>query len=398
MVKAADALADDGHDVTLISTTGWIRWATETDAAVAVSRTCKWTWLTVNWNRRGAFFVWLWSGVRFRLCRWLFRVMPQLSYTPLILGNAHVRITNELKRKAEERNCDLFYGGGSALSATALAADARGVPFALDLEDFHSEEVDREVDSGLGTRIVQEVERRTLRRALFLTTSSSDISEAYRDKYGVTPAVIHNVFPIPEQPPFAARRATDPFQMYWFSQTIGRQRGLEDAVAGAGLLSVPVELYLRGNADGAYIDALTTLAKRVAPNLRIIFHPPAPPDQMIALARGYHVGLALEHPHVKNRDICLTNKAFIYMLAGLAIVVTQTKAQTRLAATLSTAAVSYSPGDATGFATSIKPWVENPNLLLQAQHASWRAGYTRWHWEHPEERDKLLRLVSSVSK
>ena len=75
-------------------------------------------------------------------------------------------------------------------------------------------------------------------------------------------------------------------------------RGLEDAVAALGRAGVAGELTLRGRAQAGYLEALRQLAATHAPRLSIVHQPPAPPDAMVDLARGYDVGLALEQMDV----------------------------------------------------------------------------------------------------
>src|SRR5438093_5578557 len=50
--------------------------------------------------------------------------------------------------------------------------------------------------------------------------------------YGVRPLPIHNTFSI--VPADANKRADGPLRLYWFSQTLGAGRGLEDVIRAAG--------------------------------------------------------------------------------------------------------------------------------------------------------------------
>ena len=117
---------------------------------------------------------------------------------------------------------------------------------------------------------------------------------------------------------------------------------------------------------------------------------------MIESCRGYDVGLALEQAHVFNRAICLTNKAFTYMLAGLAVIFTDTPGQRPLALDLGNAALLYQPGDAETLAAGLKRWAESKELLGAAKMAAWESAKRRWHWQHAEERGALLQAVAGV--
>src|SRR5207253_2730778 len=103
--------------------------------------------------------------------------------------------------------------------------------------------------------------------------------------------------------------------------------GLEDAVTAMGRAALTGELHLRGRPLNGYLDALQARRSSAAPNLRVVHHPPSQPDAMIDLARRYDVGLALEQLSVVNRRLCLTNKAFTYIAAGIAVAITDTPGQ-----------------------------------------------------------------------
>jgi glycosyltransferase involved in cell wall biosynthesis len=117
---------------------------------------------------------------------------------------------------------------------------------------------------------------------------------------------------------------------------------------------------------------------------------------MVDLCRDYHVGLALEPGFCGNNEVALSNKAFTYILAGLAVVFTDTPGQRGLAKDLGLGGFLYSPGDIEKLAHGFKLWSENPAQLLAARKAAWAAACRRWHWHHSEEEGKLLRAVREV--
>jgi glycosyltransferase involved in cell wall biosynthesis len=184
--------------------------------------------------------------------------------------------------------------------------------------------------------------------------------------------------------------------LYWFSQTIGPRRGLEEVVAAMGLAGVAGELHLRGRPIPEFRKALDERAASDAPRLKIVYHDPAPPDAMVDLAAPYDVGLATEPGLSENNRLALSNKAFTYMLAGLALVVSDTPGQRPIADDLANSALVFPPGDAEGLARGLRRWVDSPALLSAAKAASWQAAVRRWHWDHPLERGALLDSVARV--
>jgi hypothetical protein len=111
---------------------------------------------------------------------------------------------------------------------------------------------------------------------------------------------------------------------------------------------------------------------------------------------GHDVGLTLEQGHVLNRALCLGNKALIYVLAGLALAISDTPGQRPLALGLGEGAVLYRPGDVPALAAGLKRWAQDKALLARARALVWQAASERWHWEHPEERGALLGAVARV--
>jgi len=395
MLKAADSFRRAGYQVRVVST-NFEPWATEADRQLSADRELNWT--VVDYSRASANGVRLLSGVRFRIARRLAKLAGPQRMPPAVLGRATGRVFPELVRAACAQPADFFYGGGNALIAAEAAARQIHVPFAVDLEDLHSGECRTDsVEGRQANALAEAAERRVFRQAAFVTTASDGIADAYEEKYGRRPLVTNNTFPLPQRQPDFSSRNGSALRFYWFSQSIGRGRGLEEFVQAAGLAGIRCELHLRGKPLGVYLAGLRELAARSAPNLTIVHHDPAPPDQMIELCRGFDVGLALEQTDdSRSRALCLSNKAFTYILAGLAVVFTDTPGQRRLALDLGTGALLYKSGDVRVLADGLKAWAEDETRLLAARKAAWAAACRRWHWQHPEEEGALLRAVERV--
>lgn len=396
MLKAADALGQAGHRVRVVSTRH-VGWASAADAEVSRRRAGEWEWTVVDYARESARALYLWSGARHRAAQAATGVVGASRLPLYWAARAYGRVHAELLSAALSAPADLFYGGTTgALAAVAEAGRRAGVPYALDLEDFHSAEQDPGPRAQLAHALAARIEAAVLPGAAFLTASSHAISEAYAERYGVRPTVVHNTFPLPRREPDLAPNLAEGLRLYWFSQTIGPRRGLEEVIRAMGLAGCSGELHLRGRALPGYMESLERLAQGAAPRLTLVPHEPAPPDAMIELCARYDAGLSLEQGHVKSRGLCLTNKAFTYMLAGLAVVLTDTPGQRPLASDMGEGALLYAPGDAVALAAGLKRWAEDKRLLARARAAAWRAARRRWHWEHGEERGALLGAVAEA--
>ena len=390
MLKSADALAADGYGVRVIATRHE-PWAAETDLDVASRRS--WKAEVIDYRRGDGGAAYWWTGARYHAARAMARAIGPERIPLSVASRAFGRVHSELVRAIAADPGDLIYGGTTgALAAIAEAARRSGTPYAVDLEDFHSGETSGP-DAPLVDALSARVERAVMSGAAFVTTASEAIASAYNARDGVRSAVIHNTFALPSQAPDVSRVAPERLRVYWFSQTIGPGRGLEDAVLALGRAGVAAHLALRGRPLTGYLDSLTELAAAHAPRVEIVHLAPAPPDAMVDCARGFDVGLALEQMTPCNRQLCLTNKAFTYILAGMAVAMTDTPGQHALGADLGRAAALVPAGDVAALAAAFARWAGDPAELDCAKRTAWTAATRRWHWEHGLERGSLLTLV-----
>jgi hypothetical protein len=392
MLKAADTLHESGYEVRVISTQH-TRWASEADRQLHARR--GWRWDCVRYDRDTAPWQWLTTGARSRAAQALVRYASGARLTGLA-ALAFSRAHPELVRAILCEKQDFIYGGTSgAIAAVAEASRRSNVPCALDFEDFHCSEHGDTVDGAARDELAAAIMADAVQQAAFVTVGSAAIGRACEQRFGIAPITINNVFPLPESPDEASGRG--PLRLYWFSQTIGPGRGLDDVVRAVGTAGIPSELHLRGVPIPAYTAALDALRRTAAPRLRLVQHAMSDPDAMISACRGFDVGLAVEPGQTLNRALCLTNKALTYPLAGLAMAITRTPGQRVLAEHLGPNAIVYAPGDTGALANGLARWHDDRAALGQARHASWQAACDRWRWDHPLERETLLAAVRAVA-
>jgi glycosyltransferase involved in cell wall biosynthesis len=391
-VKEADALTEAGYDVEIIAA-DFSKAAREADAAF-IDR----PWRVVANAKFGPSAPWL---IRSRelLRRGAARLLVSkfgLDH-PFIMRPAWHPSAPDLVAATRRVEADLYIAHYvAALPAAAIAARSRGVRYAFDAEDFHLGDAPEGEEHELGRRMTRSIESRYLSGSAYVTAASPGIAHAYRQAYGIRlPTVVLNVFPRVEGPDRqAAKGSAEPApSIYWFSQTIGPERGLECAVRGIGIALSRPHLYLRGKPAVGFIDRLRILAAEVGAADRLHILAPAPPPEMAHLAALYDLGFAGEPGHTQNRRVALTNKLFTYLLAGVPIVASAIPAHVSFANELGDAMRLFAIDDAAGLAATLDEVFANREALSAARAAAFALGQTRFNWDL----EKLI-LLEQVSK
>lgn len=244
-------------------------------------------------------------------------------------------LSHGLFKAARQFRADLYIGHTlGALPAAVWSAEANDSLAGFDAEDYHSQETGKPEYDAWAKR----VEDLFLPRCVHRTAASPLIANRYRERFGEPFESVLNVFPLSSGMKARAPVDGEVVRLYWFSQTVGPGRGLEQIIAGAGLARTQTQLVLLGLVSESYREALLRLAQD-AGILEPVFLPPTHPDDMIRHAAGNHIGLSLEIQTPPNRAICLTNKLFAYLAAGIPQIISQTPAQSALANELGKAAV-----------------------------------------------------------
>lgn len=277
----------------------------------------------------------------------------------------------------------------AALPAAAAAACRHGAMLGFDAEDFHSSEGTGGSAELFRMKIVKAIEAGFLRECAHMTAASPLIGEAYGRRYGLTSTTILNVFPLDMAPNAPQPGSSGRIRAYWFSQTIGLDRGLQAFIAAMARAKTAVTLDIRGDNRWGHGDTLVAQARALGIGDRVTLLPVASPEEMARLAAEYDLGLSLETDISENRRICLTNKIFTYLLAGVPVMMSDTPAQQALAPDLGAAASVVSLADPAGIARALDAL---PARQVEARATAWRLGRQRYNWE--VEKGALLEAVA----
>jgi glycosyltransferase involved in cell wall biosynthesis len=389
VVKEAQALHEAGHDITVIS----VRTLAHVDRRDAsILAEVPWRAERLDFTVRGR--VWRLRRAAQTACVLTFRMTKSAN----LAGRAFSPFTGPLAAATKRVSADLYVAHyPAALPAAALAAQHHHALYAFDAEDFHLGDLPDRSEYEPEQRLIRAIEGRHLPGCAYITAASPGIADAYVDAYGIArPAVVLNVFPRAQAPSrnTPAGAAEPGPSIYWFSQTIGPDRGLECVVQAIGRSRIRPHLYLRGSPTSDFIGRLETIAGEagVAGHLHILS--PAAPSKMERLAASCDVGFVGETGWTASRRIALTNKLFSYLLAGLPVVMSDIPAHRGLASELGDAAWLYSTSDASSLAEVLDTLLRNPGRLAAARAAAFMLGQTRFNWD--VERAKFLEQVDGA--
>ena len=391
VVKEADALSEAGFDV-IVVTGDYLDWARMADGEF-VDR----SW---RLSRKVAFgptapkMKYVVQTLRRRFARLLVKVGLRL---PAFIESAQHPISADLIRAAKSVPADLYIAHYvAALPAAGRAAAYHGAKFAFDAEDFHLGEFPDSDMFDFERMLVRMIEKSYLRNCVYVTAASPGIAAAYSSTYGLaTPAVVLNVFPKsrgPETPTLAGATTPRP-SLYWFSQTIGPDRGLETAVEALSIASVRPHLYIRGRSSQRFLVELKELASKFGVSEHVHFLDVAPPSEMESLASAYDMGLVSETGSTRNRKIALTNKLFTYLLAGLPVAASAIPAHKELL-DADEPIFLYEPNDAKGLARIVDQHLLDRRRLSRLRQLAWQLGQDRYNWD--KEKHNLLTVVGDA--
>jgi len=392
LVKEADALCEAGYDVQVVACKYQV-WADEADAAFEDRG-----W-PIEWLRYGAMASRprdLWQRLRRRGSKELVGLIGRRW--PSLAERAFHYAIPELTQLVRQVPADLYIAHNlAALPPAARAAEQHNAALGFDAEDFHRGELPDTPENILDRAITADLEERYIPRCDYVTAASDGIGTAYADTLGIeSPITILNVFPwserennvsaakLGEEVPDGAR------SLYWFSQTIGPDRGLEDALRALPHLPDDVVLSLRGGWSLGYEETFRDQARRLGVADRVRHLDLVPPDELIPRTAQHDVGLALEQPVSRNRKICVTNKLFTYLLAGVPFVATRTPGQQPIIEDLPRAAQGYDPGESEALGNSL-------HILLQSDRApaaAREAARERYSWD--VEKERFLEVIQNV--
>ena len=320
-----------------------------------------------------------------------FWIIKRLSFFKLFKNISFNRVSVNLLAKVKNYPADLYiahYLG--ALPAALTAGKSLGVPFIFDAEDFHRGEkayYDDQIND------VVAVENYYLPQVSSITTASPLISAEYKKYYPSQRILtVNNVFSKKYLQPVLIKEPGT-LKLFWFSQHIGVGRGLEIFIEALNHLSdEPVTLTIMGNVRSEiYRQQLISAAFDPT---KLFFKDTVAPEDIFGVASQFDVGLAGEIPNFKNKELCLSNKIFTYLMAGNCLLVSDMQGQKELFDEHPGMGFIYKHDDAQDLADKIKMLLHDAQLLQNCKVASRKLAAEKLNWE--VEQTSWLNMINDL--
>jgi glycosyltransferase involved in cell wall biosynthesis len=304
---------------------------------------------------------------------WLIKYLKCETY--LALGYGATRYLSACK----SINADLYICHQELSTCIGTRLIKLGFKVAFDFEDWYSEDLLPEARAERPVRLLQEIEKSALEKGIFNVTTSEKLALRLAKAYQVqVPTVIYNVFPSTPHLFQLKKNYQEPIKLFWFSQTVGPGRGIEEFIQLLRRINKATELHLLGNVTTNYKEKLMQLM----PSKHLLkFHPPVAAIALPDRIAMFDIGLALEKNEPLSRNFTITNKFFQYLQAGLPVIATDTEGQREGFGT-------YQPGFMLGQHPSaveiaaLDAWLSDPGALREAREkAIAAAGHYNWEVE-----------------
>jgi glycosyltransferase involved in cell wall biosynthesis len=389
-VKEADAFSAAGYDVTVLYC-HCIDWGEKADKDLLAK--VNWKYRLVGGSPSGNPDLFFMTRVRTKLARFFNRYGGNRWG---IAERTQARAFDEMLAAARELKADWYIGHNlGALPVAVRAAEFYKAKAGFDFEDYHRGE-NANALAYENSRTVY-LETKYVPRVTYLSAASPLIAEKlavdFPDRKHSIISLL-NCFPLTQQPPFREKSADDDsLQLFWFSQTVGLDRGLELLIEAMVQMNDPdIHLTLVGNCSEDFRQYLESQPGLI--NSQIKLEGTVTPECLPTFASRFDVGLALEYPKPLNRDICLTNKIFTYLLAGNAVIVSGTSAQKKFNAQYQIGP-SYTPNNVRELVDSLRSLKDKKKMEKQRKD-NYMLAASQLNWEN--ESNKLLECIGRYSR
>ncbi|SER31453.1 glycosyltransferase family protein [Pedobacter rhizosphaerae] len=386
LVKEADSLVKAGYKVTVIYQY-LSKWATDKDKALLENS----EWRAVESGGNPTTTKRLYHITRL-IHKFAYLFAKKVSLRSGIAELAIGRCYFSLLKSAISIKADLYIAHNlAALPIAVKAAKRNKAKVGFDAEDFHRYELSNLL-TDFDVRLKTYIEDKYIPQVNYLTSSSPEISKKYTQIFRKEVPVILNVFPKTDQS--ALTNSERPLKLFWFSQTIGPNRGIETIIEALNLFHFPFELHLLGNEQPGFLASCYT--KAIFSHSQIYIHKPIVQSDISHFSSNFDIGLATETGFSINNELALSNKIFTYIQSGLAIIASDTVAQEYLLNEHPNIGLLFRKKNVISLLKAFEKYHDNRILLNKHKTNSFELGQQALNWN--VEQQKFLSIIKLTLK
>ncbi len=265
------------------------------------------------------------------------------------------------------------------LPAGVILSRLKGVPLLYDAHELFCDQFSRA--SRQFRAVLFGLEHGLIRFAHAVVTVNHSIAEQLSVWHAVpSPAVVMNC-PMAEQ---ASKTVAGQLRLPYrerarviYQGIFVQDRGLEQLVLSARRYE-SADLYLRGY--GPLEPALRALIKAEGLEDRVHVLPPAESSQLVRSLEGFDIGVVPYRATTLNNRLCLPNKVFEYLQAGLALAVSALPELERVVKDTAAGEV-FDPEEPRDIARAINSLTSDIERLIDLKTRARAAGRGRYTWE-----------------
>jgi glycosyltransferase involved in cell wall biosynthesis len=383
LIKEASILSSNGYEVSIVYLESIPR-ISVLDKHI-ISENPNWNFYSIQWE----------NDIDSLISKIYFRVSSLFK-----LDNIYIQSTSKsLIDKTLSIKADLYIAHHpSVLIAAALAAKKYNAQYAYDIEDAFPYVNENSYFDNPNQQIL-DVEKRYINDTAFTTTASPLYSEVYIKNYKLLdrPIDLMNVFDINNDPiEYKDRVDLKKVSFYWYSQTVGLNRGLQDLFSAINYLpDHSFELHIRGTCTLEVKNILLDLVTNHNHYVNIIFHDSIPMSELELRNKEHDLGFALEYSNGLNKDLCISNKILDYLRSGLMIVATNTSGHKLIANDLNNDCITYDEGDIKSLGAELLNLINNKNRIVNAKAKSLELANSKYNWTI-QSADFLKAVINAI--
>lgn len=369
LIKEAELLSSSGYSISIVFLESIPRIALLDQSIIDSNK--NWKFYPIKWERSLQTYL---SKLAYKFSHW-FKLNTDFIQSP-----SKALIDATLKIKA-----DLYIAHHpTVLAAAALAAKKYNAKYVYDIEDAFPFIKDNSYINNPEQSLFN-IEKKYINDAVFTTAASPLYSDLYQGIYHLEkrPIELLNVFDIVDEEviSYKDRKDLSKVSLYWYSQTVGLNRGLQDLFMAINNLPVDsFELHIRGNCEKDIKEELLSYVLNEKYLSNIYFHKTISTSELNIRNKEHDIGFAIEYSMSLNRELCISNKILDYLRSGLMVAATNTPGQKIITTELGNNCIVYDEKNIDELSQALLNVINHRDIIMNSKKRSLELAKQKYNW------------------